>query len=61
MEAELRRQQLTTYRAGEDKRFVWTPTSVAIETADGHVLDRFETRAALSKVKFWRLLGKMCT
>ena len=42
MEAELRRQQLTTYRAGEDKRFVWTPTSVAIETADGHVLDRFE-------------------
>ena len=42
MEAELRRQQLTTYRVGEDKRFVWKPNSVAIETVDGHVLSRFD-------------------
>jgi hypothetical protein len=42
MEAELRRQQLTTYRVGEDKRFAWKPNSVAIETVDGHVLSRFD-------------------
>ncbi len=27
MEAELRRQRLTTYRVGEDRRFVWTPNN----------------------------------
>ena len=42
MEAELRSQQLTTYRVGEDKRFAWKPNSVAIETVDGHVLSRFD-------------------
>src|SRR5271170_1903062 len=42
METELCRQQLTTFRFGEDKRFVWTPNSVAIETADGSVLSSFD-------------------
>jgi hypothetical protein len=49
MEAELRRQQLTTYRVGEDKRFVWKPDSVAIETADGSVLSRFDDPRAAFK------------
>ena len=49
MEAELRRQQLTTYRVGQDKRFVWTPNSIAIETPDGHVLNRFDDPRAAFK------------
>jgi hypothetical protein len=49
MEVGLRRQQLTTYRAGEDRRFVWTPNSVVIETADGRVLNHFDDpRAAFT-------------
>lgn len=49
MEAELRRQQLTTYRVGEDKRFIWTPSAVTIETSDGHVLNRFDGPRAAFK------------
>ena len=46
MEAELRRQRLTTYRVGEDRRASSeTPNSIAIETFDGRVLGRFEDPA----------------
>ena len=49
MDADLRRQKVTTSRVGEDKRFVWTPNSVGIETADGRVLSRFDDPRAAFK------------
>jgi hypothetical protein len=49
IEAELRRQLLTEYLVGENKRMVWTPSTVTIETEDGRLLGRHDNPRASYK------------